>query len=107
MKRVWLSRAVALTLPLLLLMGAAAQANAQVQQATAQVHSGQPFPERPIRMVVPFEPGGSMDAVGRVLAEPWGNLLKQRIVIDNRGGAGGTVGTTIVAKAAPDGYTML
>ena len=75
--------------------------------ATAQVHGGQPFPDRPIRMVVPFEPGGSMDAVGRVLAEPWASLLKQRIVIDNRGGAGGTVGTTIVAKAAPDGYTIL
>lgn len=68
---------------------------------------GQPFPTRPIRMVVPFEAGGSMDAVGRVLVEPWGSHLKQRIVIDNRGGAGGTVGTTIVAKATPDGYTIL
>ena len=67
----------------------------------------QPFPNRPIRMVVPFEAAGSMDAVGRVLVEPWSNNLKQRIVIDNRGGAGGTVGTAIVAKAAPDGYTIL
>lgn len=98
MKRIGWSRAVLLALPLL--MGAAAQ-------ATAQVHMGQPFPDRPIRMVVPFEAGGSMDAVGRVLVEPWSNLLKQRLVIDNRGGAGGTVGTTIVAKAPPDGYTVL
>jgi tripartite-type tricarboxylate transporter receptor subunit TctC len=68
---------------------------------------GQPFPNRPIRMVVPFEAGGSMDAVGRALVEPWAGNLKQRIVIDNRGGAGGTVGTTIVAKAPPDGHTIL
>jgi hypothetical protein len=68
---------------------------------------GQPFPNRPIRMVVPFEPGGSMDVVGRTLIEPWGNNLKQQLVIDNRGGAGGTVGTTIVAKATPDGHTLL
>jgi tripartite-type tricarboxylate transporter receptor subunit TctC len=68
---------------------------------------GQGFPSRPIRMVVPFEPGGSMDAVGRVLVEPWAANLKQQIVIDNRGGAGGTVGTTIVAKASPDGHTLL
>jgi tripartite-type tricarboxylate transporter receptor subunit TctC len=68
---------------------------------------GQTFPNRPIRMVVPFEPGGSMDAVGRSLVEPWGSNLKQQIVIDNRGGAGGTVGTTIVAKATPDGHTIL
>jgi tripartite-type tricarboxylate transporter receptor subunit TctC len=68
---------------------------------------GQTFPNRPIRMVIPFEPGGSMDAVGRALVEPWSDALKQRIVIDNRGGAGGTVGTTIVAKAPPDGHTIL
>jgi tripartite-type tricarboxylate transporter receptor subunit TctC len=85
--------AMSLVLVLSLLAGAAAL--------------GQTFPNRPIRMVVPFEPGGSMDAVGRSLVEPWGNNLKQQIVIDNRGGAGGTVGTTIVAKATPDGHTIL
>ena len=67
----------------------------------------QPFPTRPIRMVVPFEAGGSMDAVGRALVDSWVNTIKQRIVIDNRGGAGGTVGTTIVAQATPDGHTVL
>jgi tripartite-type tricarboxylate transporter receptor subunit TctC len=68
---------------------------------------GQQFPNRPIRMVVPFEPGGSMDAVGRSFAEPWGKSLGQQVVIDNRGGAGGTVGTAIVAKSTPDGHTVL
>jgi len=74
--------------------------------ASAAVHA-QPYPNRPIRMVIPFEPAGSMDAVGRTLIEPWGAQLKQQIVVDNRGGAGGTVGTAIVAKATPDGYTFL
>ena len=68
---------------------------------------GQQFPSRPIRMVVPFEAGGSMDAVGRAFADSWANTIKQRIVIDNRGGAGGTVGTTIVAQAPADGHTVL
>ncbi len=68
---------------------------------------GQPFPNRPIRMVVPFEPGGSMDAVGRSLVESWRGTLKQQIVIDNRGGAGGTLGTAIIARATPDGHTVL
>ena len=67
----------------------------------------QHFPSRPIRMVVPFEPGGSMDAVGRSLVETWRGTLKQQIVIDNRGGAGGTLGTAIVARATPDGHTVL
>ena len=67
----------------------------------------QPSSNRPIRMVVPFEAGGSMDAVARALVDPWAANLKQRVVIDNRGGAGGTVGTTIVAQAPPDGHTVL
>jgi tripartite-type tricarboxylate transporter receptor subunit TctC len=67
----------------------------------------QSFPNRPIRMVVPFEPAGSMDAVGRALVETWRGTLKQQIVIDNRGGAGGTLGTAIVARATADGYTVL
>ena len=67
----------------------------------------QTFPNRPIRMVVPVEPGGSMDAVGRAIVPPWAANLEQQIVIDNRGGAGGTVGTTIVARASPDGHTLL
>jgi tripartite-type tricarboxylate transporter receptor subunit TctC len=68
---------------------------------------GQPYPGRPVRMVVPFVPGGSIDTVARVVAVHWSTVLGQQIVLDNRGGAGGTVGTELVAKATPDGYTIL
>lgn len=64
------------------------------------------YPTKPITLVVPFPPGGSTDIVGRVVADGLGKALGQPIVIENRGGAGGTVGTAVVAKAAPDGYTL-
>jgi len=67
----------------------------------------QEFPTRPIRMVIPFVPGGSIDTVGRRIADPWSGTLRQQIVVDNRGGAGGNVGTSTVAHATPDGYTIL
>src|SRR6516164_1219951 len=65
------------------------------------------FPNRPIRLVVPYPPGGGTDIVGRVLGEKLGASLGRPIVVYNRGGAGGVLGTEIVAKAAPDGYTLL
>ena len=65
------------------------------------------FPNRPIRLVVPYPPGGGTDIVGRVLGEKLGASLGRPIVVDHRGGAGGVLGTEIVAKAAPDGYTLL
>jgi tripartite-type tricarboxylate transporter receptor subunit TctC len=65
------------------------------------------YPNKPIRLIVPFPPGESIDAVARVVAERWSALLGQQIVIDNRPGAGGMIGTEAVAKAAPDGYTLL
>ncbi len=68
---------------------------------------GQAFPNRPIRMVVPFAAGGSIDIVARTIAQQWVNQLGQQIVIDNRGGAGGTIGTQLVAQAAADGHTIL
>jgi tripartite-type tricarboxylate transporter receptor subunit TctC len=67
----------------------------------------QDFPSRPVRMVVPFAPGGSIDTVGRSIAQRWTANLNQQIVIDNRGGAGGTLGTQLVARAPADGYTIL
>jgi tripartite-type tricarboxylate transporter receptor subunit TctC len=65
------------------------------------------FPTRPIRLVVPYPAGGGTDIVGRVLGQRLHQSLGQPVVIDNRGGAGGTLGTALAAKAAPDGYTLL
>lgn len=65
------------------------------------------WPNKPIRMVVPFPPGGSTDAVGRMLGNLLADRLGQSVVIENRGGASGTIGSNVVAKADPDGYTLL
>jgi tripartite-type tricarboxylate transporter receptor subunit TctC len=65
------------------------------------------FPNRPIRLIVPYPPGGGTDIVGRLLGEKLSASLGQPIVIDNRGGAGGVLGTEVAAKAAPDGHTLL
>jgi len=67
----------------------------------------QNYPTRPITLVIPFAPGGSTTIVGRGIAEKMSELLGEKIVIDNRPGAGGTVGTRAVAKGEPDGYTLL
>lgn len=67
----------------------------------------QTFPSRTITLVIPFAPGGSNTIVGRVIADKMSQLLGESIVVDNRAGAGGTVGTRAVAKSEPDGYTIL
>jgi tripartite-type tricarboxylate transporter receptor subunit TctC len=65
------------------------------------------FPERPMRMIVPFPPGGGNDIIGRAVAQRMSELVGQQVVVDNRPGAGGVLGVTIAAQAGPDGYTML
>jgi tripartite-type tricarboxylate transporter receptor subunit TctC len=65
------------------------------------------YPSRPIHLIIPFPPGGSNDVVGRVFAAALGDRLGQTLVVENRSGAGGVVGTEIASKAAPDGYTLL
>ncbi len=67
----------------------------------------QTYPTKVIRMIIPFAPGGNTDIIGRVFAPKFGEYLGQQIVVDNRGGAGGTIGTELAARAAPDGYTLL
>jgi len=65
------------------------------------------YPERPIRLIVPFAPGGGTDITARIVAEPMGKALGETIVVDNRPGAASIIGSDIVAKATPDGYTLL
>jgi tripartite-type tricarboxylate transporter receptor subunit TctC len=69
--------------------------------------TAQEYPSRPVVLVSPFPPGGSVSLVARIVAEKMGETLGQSIVVENRGGAGGTIGARSVAKSAPDGYTLL
>jgi tripartite-type tricarboxylate transporter receptor subunit TctC len=75
---------------------------AAFNQAAAQA-----YPDKPVRLIVPFPPGGSNDIVGRMIGAELGTRLGQQVVIDNRGGAGGMIGTGIAAQSAADGYTLL
>lgn len=85
------------------LLSAAALAAGVVLPAAAQTA----WPTKPINLVVPFPPGGSVDISARLINAPLAKILGQPVVIDNRGGAGGAVGTTYVAKAPKDGYTLI
>src|SRR5580692_3927740 len=65
------------------------------------------WPTRPVQVMVPYPPAGGADTTARILYAKVGNMLGQQFVIENRGGAGGTIGEAVVAKANPDGYTIL
>jgi tripartite-type tricarboxylate transporter receptor subunit TctC len=67
----------------------------------------QDYPSKPVRLIIPFPPGGSNDVVGRMIALQLSDRLGKQVVVDNRGGAGGVIGTEAAANAAPDGYTLL
>ena len=75
--------------------------------ALASVASAQAWPNRPVRVVIPFPPGGTLDTVGRLLAQKLGDGLGQNFIVENRPGGNGTIGADIVAKAPADGYTLL
>ena len=84
-----------------------AGAGIAAQHAHAQGGSVANYPERPIRLVVGFPPGGATDILSRILAQHVGDSIGQTVVVDNRGGATGTIAAAIVAKAPADGYTMM
>ena len=75
--------------------------------AETSLAAERPYPNKPIRLIVASSPGGPNDLVARMVAAPWGELLGRPIVIDNRAGAAGVIGSELVARAAPDGYTLL
>jgi tripartite-type tricarboxylate transporter receptor subunit TctC len=78
-----------------------------VRSASAQAASEATWPSRPVSVMVPYPPAGGADTTARILYAKVGNILGQQFVIENRGGAGGTIGEALVAKATPDGYTIL
>ena len=66
----------------------------------------QPYPAKPVKLIVPFPPGGNTDIVGRLIAQKLSEALGQQFYVENRGGAGGTIGAEAAAKSPPDGYTL-
>jgi tripartite-type tricarboxylate transporter receptor subunit TctC len=81
-------------------------ASVLVASATFTVHA-QNYPAKTVRVVIPWPPGGSNDIVGRLVAQKLSENLKQQFIVDNRGGAAGTIGADLVAKSPPDGYTIM
>jgi tripartite-type tricarboxylate transporter receptor subunit TctC len=85
-------------------IAAALALGATAAPASAQVAD---WPQKPIRLIVPYAPGGSADTLGRLIAKHLGDAFKQTVVVENKGGAGGIIGSQMVAKAPPDGYTLV
>lgn len=92
--------------PIRILMAASAAAVSLLASAPAQAQS-ESFPTKPLRIVVPFTAGGVVDSIARIIGEKLSTKYGQPVVIDNKAGAGGSIGTDFVAKAVPDGYTLL
>jgi len=80
---------------------------AAVLLAMTAAASAEDYPNKPVRLIIPFPPGGSNDVVGRMFATQLSEKLGKQVVVDNRGGAGGVIGTEVAANAPPDGYTLL
>ena len=78
-----------------------------ISGAEALAQAKDEYPSRPVRMIVPFAPGGASDTVGRIIQPAMAELLKQQVVVDNRGGAAGNIGVEVAVRANPDGYNVL
>ena len=82
-------------------------AGAAALPAVSRFAFAQAYPTRPVRLIAPFPPGGVVDLFSRLIGQPLSERLGQPVIIENRAGAGGNVGTEAVARASPDGYTLL
>src|SRR5215213_6283708 len=94
-------------LHLLCIFGCACLALAPASAQTTSPGSGQAWPSKPVRVIVPYAPGGGIDVVARIMAQKLGEQTGGTFIVDNRPGAGGVVGAELVARAAPDGHTLL
>src|SRR3954465_14400851 len=80
---------------------------AAIGAVMASIASAENFPTKPVRLIVPYPPGGGNDAISRLLAPKFTESTGQQLIVDNRPGAGTTIGTALAARAAPDGYTIV